>query len=233
MIFQPAYPQQPRLEKKATTEDTSSNLLLHKIRDLETNLKEIQSKEDSSKLALTKINDSLNKLASASPGVWQYFAPILLTLLAGSIALLQVKGNNISAARVEWVEHLRVAASELISEVEILNEQLREVKEFIAEKKIKQSENAFRKATSDTKKLRALLYKVKLYLSPEDPKHKQLDQKLDEYTRVFVEDYDQIDNLEKLETLSDSFVAMMKSVLKEAWEDAKSTKISDVFKFKL
>lgn len=44
---------------------------------------------------------------------------ILIALIAGMVALHQVKLNVISAARVKWVEDLRETLSLYISEIEI------------------------------------------------------------------------------------------------------------------
>jgi len=50
---------------------------------------------------------------------------------------------------------------------------------------------------------------------------------------VAIEDFKSIDDVEKLTSLNETVVNMTKSILKEAWEDAKSTKIHEVFKFKI
>lgn len=105
-------------------------------------------------------------------------------------------------------------------------------KKLVVAKKNKEAKELFDTKKKEMKNLRNLLYKVKLYLSPEDIKHKELDEKLDEFTHVALEDFDNLDDSIKLVSLNEKLVSMTKSVLKEAWEDAKSTKFHEVLNFK-
>jgi len=77
---------------------------------------------DSSKTYLLNQRDNSVSNGSKKPiNYLDFIIPIIVALIAASIAILQVKMNIINSARIQWIENLRKQISTYITEVDNLH----------------------------------------------------------------------------------------------------------------
>ena len=104
--------------------------------------------------------------------------PIMLALLAGLVALTQVKSNIISSARVKWVEDLRSLLSLYCSELENCSKLKLdfndEVKKWNDENDQYIKEKFYEPYAHSANEVLKLQSKTFLYLNPDNPAHKEI-----------------------------------------------------------
>lgn len=157
--------------------------------------------------------------------------PILVALLAGLLALFQVKANIISTARIEWTQNLRINISSFLSETEILNYNLRESLDLNHEGKTDEAKKLYDNQTENFKKVHNFGNQIILFLNnKEETQQKELQALVTEYLNKSTHGKHSQD-IDKLQSLQKDIVSKSQDILKQAWEDAKTFKMSDIFKF--
>ena len=173
--------------------------------------------------------DKVEESVSSKPNIKEYL-PILVALLAGFLALLQVKANIISSARIEWTQNLRKLISQYISEIMILIYNLREVTRLYDIGKTEEAKVIYDNQTDSFKKVLDLGTEIKLFLNnKKESNHSDLQAYIEEYYEkaTHSKTNSQLDQLDKLQ---DKIITKSQEILKQAWEDAKTFKIRDIFK---
>ena len=182
---------------------------------------------------LKQINEKLTTLSSKDDTVIKYFLPILITILAGFLALFQVKANIISSARIEWAQNLRKVISSFLSEVMIINFTLRRTLDLHDDGKTDEAEKIYNQQTENFKKVYEYGNQIKLFLNnQEEPKHEELQKLINKYLEDSTHGW-KSQKIDKLKDLEIEIIKKSQLLLKEAWEDAKTFKLRDVFKFKI
>ena len=114
---------------------------------------------------------------------WKLITTISIALIAGFIALFQVRKNVISAARTKWIEDLREVVSKYITELNsvlVLYDNMKFYSKKLIEKKIAPNENdnfistKYNPYLQNTKIVEQLHLKIILYLNPHDNNHKSV-----------------------------------------------------------
>lgn len=196
--------------------------------DLDVDFGLIEDKLDS---LISKINNIHQKLEEKS--VFVQIIPILVALLAGLIALLQVKANIISTARVEWTQNLRNNISSFLAETEILNYNLREVLELNKQGNSTQAEALYKAQTENFKKVHNYGNQILLFLNnKKESQQKELQQLVVEYLNKSTHGKYSTE-VDKLDELQKDIISKSQDILKQAWEDAKTFKLTDIFKFRI
>jgi hypothetical protein len=136
------------------------------------------------------------------------------------MTLAQVRANNISQARINWVQDLRTSLSAFIGEVAIAGFHFDQVKKT-AETNLTEAKDHISKLTDRVKAIREYAFKVKLFLSnnPKEVDHIQLEKLIDEFMIASTTGKKDGTDLNKL---AHDILKVSKKILKEAWEQAKN-----------
>lgn len=169
--------------------------------------------------------------------------PLLTAILAGIFALSQIRSNNITNARIKWLENLKQLLTEFLSECMVL--QLSEgLKKGLAEKNpnepvsdsMKTYLNKINESTFDKLKIIESKHNlIKLNLNPKEELHQKLEKLLDHYMKLFNEIPIQT-NLDdhnflgrKMNSYSDTIILLIRYVMKLEWEKTKRPFLSRIF----
>lgn len=175
---------------------------------------------------LKKIDEKVSSKSN-----YKDYLPILVALLAGLLALFQVKANIISSARIEWTQNLRKVVSQYLSEIMILNYNLREVLELNDKGKKQEAKDLYDKQADSFKKVNEFGNQIKLFLNnKKETEHSELQNCIQVYydKAVHGKGSNEVDELDKMQK---EIISKSQEILKHAWEDAKTFKIKDIFKF--
>jgi len=172
--------------------------------------------------------------------------PLLVASLAGTFALWQIRSNNITNARIKWLENLKQVLTDFISESTIF--QLKEgVSKGIVVKSqivgLSETEHSYlNKITESTPEhLKIIESKhnlIKLNLNPKESLHQKLEALLDEYMDLFNEiptqrSHDNYNLLtRKMSAYSDTIILLIRYVMKLEWEKTKRPYLSRIFYMK-
>lgn len=132
------------------------------------------------------------------------------------MTLDQVRANNVSQARINWVQDLRTVLSELIGEVAVMTFYLDS--KFVLTKDEEDPRVYRNKLLGHIKKAQELSFKVKLFLSSKEDNHKILDKLLDNFLSSLTTEKPSAE----FTNLSMEILITSRLVLKEAWEQAKN-----------
>jgi hypothetical protein len=172
--------------------------------------------------------------------------PLLVASLTGVFALLQIRSNNITNARIKWLENLKQVLTDFISESTIF--QLKEgVSRGIEQSSqlIKPSENTqvylnkINESIIEHLKIIESKYNlIILNLNPKENLHKKLETLLDEYMNLFnqiptqksLENYNLLTR--KMSAHSDTIILLIRYVMKLEWEKTKRSYFSRIFYMK-
>jgi len=172
--------------------------------------------------------------------------PLLLVILAGFFALSQIRSNNITNARIKWLENLKQVLTDFISESNAF--QLKEginIGILKNKQKIEISEYAqsfINKITENTiehlKIIECKHYLIKLNLNPKELLHQKLEILLDNYIEMFyqisvqntIDEYN--DLILKMSANSDIIILLVRYIMKLEWEKTKRSYLSRIFYMK-
>ncbi|PHR47036.1 MAG: hypothetical protein COA32_08930 [Fluviicola sp.] len=142
---------------------------------------------------------------------------ILIALLAGFIALLQVKSNIISSARIKWLETLRVDLSELYSSSLNTVHYFQRANENTGD--IKNEANV--KYENNHSRCNILVHKIIMNLNPKEREHKKLIDLVNKIDEII--DSDSIENSSQteLEKILKEIVTQSRLVFKPEWDKSK------------
>jgi len=229
--------------KIVSSQEVSEDSSLEDSIKLETGLSSINTTQNNVNEILIqekKINSIISSLKLIEKGVAKnknhtYLVPILVAFLAGLLALLQVKANIISTARIEWTQSLRGNLSCFLSEAKILNVNLKIVIKLLENDEKKRAQKFYEENLENLKKTHEYGTQIKLFLNNEDEKeHQELQDLVKEYLQnINIDSQDfEYEKINTLEVLQDQIIENSQKILKQAWEDAKTFKARDIFKFK-
>jgi hypothetical protein len=163
--------------------------------------------------------------------------PLIVVLVAGIFALFQIKSNNITNARIKWLENLKQVLTDFLSECTIL--QLKEgvskgINEMGQKAEISEITLLYRNKLNEStiEHLKIIESKhdlIKLNLNPKEVLHQKLEELLDNYMKLFneipekktVEEYNAL--IRKMESHSDTLVLLSRYIMKLEWEKTKRT----------
>lgn len=172
--------------------------------------------------------------------------PLVVVMVAGFFALAQIKSNNITNARIKWLENLKQVLTDFISESSSF--QLKEgVSIGIAKNNPNKEISAFaqsflNKITESTiEHLKTIACKhdlIKLNLNPKEILHQKLEIFLDEYIEMFnripsqnnINDYHVL--IRKMSAHSETIILLARYIMKLEWEKTKRSYFSGIFYMK-
>lgn len=172
--------------------------------------------------------------------------PLVVVMVAGFFALAQIKSNNITNARIKWLENLKQVLTDFISESSSF--QLKEgVSIGIAKNNPDIEISAFaqsflNKITESTiEHLKTIACKhdlIKLNLNPKEILHQKLEIFLDEYIEMFnripsqnnINDYHVL--IRKMSAHSETIILLARYIMKLEWEKTKRSYFSGIFYMK-
>jgi hypothetical protein len=148
---------------------------------------------------------------------------IIVALLAGMIALYQVKSNIISDARVKWIESLRETLSQYCKELEECSASKHILLYEIQGKTGKDFDVALKEFyphySATAKEVLKLQSKVFLYLNSNNKEHKELEELLRK-TSIILHIKNE-DHSKQIQENIGRIIAISKNILKEEWEKSK------------
>jgi hypothetical protein len=172
--------------------------------------------------------------------------PLLVASLAGFFALWQIRSNNITNARIKWLENLKQILTDFISESTVfqlkegVNKGLDERKQIA---KISETAQAYLDKITESifEHLKIIESKhnlIKLNLNPKESLHKKLEVLLDEYMDLFnktsskqsLTEYNLL--IQKMSAYSDTIILLIRYIIKLEWEKTKRPYLSRVFYMK-
>lgn len=136
------------------------------------------------------------------------------------MTLAQVRANNISQARINWIQDLRNELSQFNGEVAIINFYLRDVVKLTEKGKKENAEQLYNDQVERIKNARKYAFKIKLFLNKGENDHKELERLIDEYYKVALENYSTVKS--DFNIISDDILDISRKILKDAWEQAKN-----------
>lgn len=136
------------------------------------------------------------------------------------MTLAQVRANNISQARINWIQDLRSELSKYNGEVAIINFYLQEVIELKESNKKVEAKIIYNNQIDKIKNARQYAFKIKLFLNKKEIDHIELERLIDKYYETALEDYKTIKS--DYSKISDDILNISRKILKDAWEQAKN-----------
>lgn len=149
---------------------------------------------------------------------------IFIALLAGMVALYQVKLNVISAARIKWVEDLRETLSLYCCEIEIATNNRLDLLDARKGKSGEELEDVLDKFyvpyVSASKEVQKLQSKIFLYLDSENSQHKRIEELL--HINSLLLHRAQGDNRDKIRENILEITKISKFIFKNEWKKSNS-----------
>lgn len=185
-----------------------------------------------------KLNIAISELSSIKKelkkkNIFTNIIPIIVVIIAGLLALFQVKANIISSARIEWTQKLRKTLSLFLSEVMHINLNLRDIASKYNGTNKDEAGESYIKQYDNFKKVNEYASQIKLFLNNQkEPDHQDLQKKIDEYVFKATKDPN-FDDVKSLDDMEAKIIELSQKILKQAWEDAKTFKLRDIFKLEI
>lgn len=172
-------------------------------------------------------------------GITQWL-PLLAAFVAGTFALLQIRSNNITNARIKWLEDLKLVLADFFSECTTL--QLKQgvakgareeqMKDKINENVVTYLNKLHESIIEHLKIIDAKHDLLKLNLNPKEALHNKMEKFLDDYMNLFnkipqthkPEEY--TDLIRKMDAYSNTLILLSRYVVKLEWEKTKRPYIS-------
>ncbi|EMO47267.1 hypothetical protein [Leptospira santarosai] len=167
---------------------------------------------------LIKIQYNIKKLAKEKNenSFWLSLLPIFIAFLAGFLALLQIKKNAVTNARITYTQDLRKIISEFSAHYSHLERSIA----LHGQNRLSISEQA--ELRKDVRQLQVLSYHIFLSLDPvRNETHKRLEENTLKILNLLEKGKNQIIIAEFLE-LDREFLLSARSFLKESWKEAKA-----------
>lgn len=133
--------------------------------------------------------------------------------------LAQIRANNISKARVEWIQNLRVLLSDFFGNISEVSTKIDDMR-IAKDKNVNEVTNLFNEIVPLLHKMQTQNNQIELYLNPDNESHKNLLDSIEEYMKVITAESRTQDNA-KDNILAEKVIQKSRVVLKEAWEKAK------------
>lgn len=136
------------------------------------------------------------------------------------MSLAQVRANNISQARINWMQDLRNEITNFNGEVALINFYLKDVVDFNEKGEKEEAEKLYNKQADRIKSARQYAFKIKLFLSIKEDNHKKLEELIDQYYKEALDDYSSVKS--DFNSISNEILIVSRKILKEVWEQAKN-----------
>ena len=136
------------------------------------------------------------------------------------MSLEQVRANNISQARINWIQDIRDNISQFIGSIIPINYKLRLILKDVVSDDKESAQIKYTQLLPEISKAKSFQYKIRLQLS-KDQSHQVLERLFIEYEDLVLRNIPAMDISAKLDDLENSILDGAKLVLKEAWEQAK------------
>lgn len=137
------------------------------------------------------------------------------------MSIAQVRANNISQARINWIQDLRDNISQFIGLIIPINYKLKLILRDVVSNKKDSAQKQYTELLPEISKAKSFQYKIRLQLS-KDQSHQCLEKLFIEYEDLVLKNIPSMDLSAKLDELEYSILEGAKLVLKEAWEQAKN-----------
>lgn len=136
------------------------------------------------------------------------------------MTLAQVRANNISQARINWMQDLRNEITNFNGEVALINFYLKDVIDLNEKGNKGQAEKLYNDQVERIKNARQYAFKIKLFLHTKEANHKKLEDLIDKYYEEALQDYSSVKS--DFNEISDEILKVSRVILKEVWEQAKN-----------
>lgn len=174
--------------------------------------------------------DRLNERI-ANQNVWNILIPLIVVLMGGLLALIQIKANVISVARIKWNEELRKNLSEFISFLSVLQFEVEEVIE-LNRRDPASAKSKVLELTNKYKRLTEVEYQIKMLLNNTDLKHQSLLNAIDSIDREFKKFGSDPKYVIDIDLIEKDVAQAGQAVLKDSWDAAKSLNVREMFRIK-
>lgn len=173
--------------------------------------------------------------------------PLLIALLTGGFALVQIRSNNITNSRIRWLENLKQLVSDFFAECAIL-----QIKEGISiginerrklsptDKEIQLQYDKINESTVEVLRNIELKYNlIILNLNPLEDLHQQFEKILEDYMDLFnqipkiKEPIEYVGLIRRMKPYSDALTKLTRYILKLEWEKTKRSYLSKQYYMKL
>lgn len=165
------------------------------------------------------------------------WSPLLGVIIAGSFAIFQIKANNVTNARIKWLDNLKQVVTDFLSEgaiIQLKHGIQKEIDERGVENEISKDAKDFSlqliKDLLEHLKLIELKYNlIVINLNPKEPLHQKLEKHLKDYMDLFNEmplkkkSNDHKALMRTLEAHSDTLSLLIRYTIKLEWERTKRT----------
>ncbi len=160
--------------------------------------------------------ENIETCGSIWSGIIENGITILIALIAGSVALFQVKSNIISSARIKWIESLRTSISELY-ETSLATALIQVNRKMTNEN----SDENYNKYVNAHSKFFILSNKIKMQLNLKEDEHKQLENLIDKVELLLdPKNKDSIDQ-DIVESELKEIVKISRKIFKKEWNKSK------------
>jgi hypothetical protein len=161
----------------------------------------------------------INKSSSSwTDSLQEYVLPVGLALVAGMIALYQVKANVVSSARIKWIEDLREAMSELYQTgiMATLHYHLHKKEQNADESNVK-----YQKYVQSHSRFLILSNKIKLLVNTKEENHKKLVDSLSKVELLLSDAQERDVSQREVEVELEEMVKISRKIFKKEWNKSK------------
>jgi len=152
---------------------------------------------------------------------------LVVVVLGGILALMQVKTNIIASARIEWAQNFRKLVSKLLTDTNMLNFHLKQVIELVEKDQMSEAEKLYNQKIELFKEVNESTNQIKLFLNNhKENEHIQLQELIEKYIAK-VNDYKSLHNSNELIEMEQNIIKQTQQMLKQTWEDAKTLNIKE------
>ncbi len=130
--------------------------------------------------------------------------------------LRQVRANNISNARINYMQDLRNLIVDFLGFAVAVNYNLRKVIE-LNDSDVQAAKELYEEQINKMIEVQKTGLKIKLFLNIKEGNHKQLDELIDQYEKIALN----VKEAEKSDNLTEEIKTVSRIILKDVWEQAK------------
>lgn len=151
----------------------------------------------------------------------KFLPTIVVALIAGGIALYQVKSNIISSSRIRWIEDLRSSLSQLYPAALNTKDASDDYEKAILDGDKEKEKYFYAQLTDQLSTFNSLSNKIKMLLNSNESEHKAIEDIINKLDRNL--DFNNIKNTISSETEGDlnRIVLLAKIIFKKEWEKSK------------
>jgi len=163
--------------------------------------------------------------------------PLLITFIAGAFALSQIRSNNITNARIEWLQNLKHEVTDFLAECAVVDFEQglqKRIKEKNSDKELpenaKEIFNKINESFSDHLKIIESKHNlILLNLNPKEPLHQKLEKHLNDYMQLVneipkqnsIHDHSKLSR--KIDAHGDTLILLNRYIMKLEWEKTKQS----------